>query len=478
MLDSLQFWGLLVVGVELLGIAAAAHAVMHVRSDQGTIAWCLGLIAMPLIALPLYVVFGRAKFARYRETISKAFDQNRLNDHALADAIRPFVFQSDEAPNRIESVLSRLSPFSFTQDNEMILLIDGEITFEAIFEAIRKAESYIFIEFYIIRSDALGNQLRDLLVERAADGVKVYLLYDEIGSKDLSKDYLRILETANVETASFGPPLRRCDFFHLNFRNHRKIVVIDGHTAFVGGHNVGEEYLGKSRRFGHWRDTHVRLRGPAALDCQRVFLESWYWATRRRPNIPLIKPLPQNHTDGMTLILPTGPIRGEDVCTLAYKTLMNHAKRRCWITSPYFVPNESTLNALRYAALRGVDVRLLLPAKPDHLIVHLAGYSYLEALEEWKVQVYRYEAGFLHQKVILIDDMIAGVTTINLDQRSFHLNFEIGVFATGQAFVSQVAEMLELDFEKSRLITAADFRHRNLPFRVGVNVARLFSPVL
>jgi cardiolipin synthase len=473
---SIQFWGFIVIGVELLGIAAAAHAVMNVRSDQGTIAWCLGLIAMPFIALPLYAVFGRAKFARYRETISEAFDQNRENDQVLVDAVSPF--EVDLEPHRVESVLSKLSRFSFTRDNRLELLINGEATFEAIFNAIRGAESYIFIEFYTIRSDKLGNQLRDLLVKRSAEGIKVCLLYDEIGSKDLPENYLRSLRVAGVEAGSFGPPLRRCDLFHLNFRNHRKIVVVDGHTAFVGGHNVGDDYLGKSRRFGAWRDTHVVMQGPAALDCQRIFLESWYWATRKCPDITIICPVPQSQPNGLTLVLPTGPIRGEEVCTLAYNAMINQAKVRCWITSPYFAPAESTLDALRYAALSGVDVRIMLPEKPDHWLVHLASYSYLEALEEWKIQVYRYEAGFLHQKVILIDETIAGVTTINLDQRSFHLNFEIGLFATSDAFVQSVAAMLATDFENSRLVSAMEYHHRGLLFRVGVNVARLFSPVL
>ncbi len=202
------------------------------------------------------------------------------------------------------------------------------------------------------------------------------------------------------------------------------------------------------------------------------------WATRELPTLEHLDAPPEYRSDCKALVLATGPIRGADVCSLAYKALINSAKRRCWIASPYFVPTASIMDVLRYAALRGVDVRILLPAKPDHMTVYLAGHTYLESLEAWDIKVYRYEAGFLHQKVILVDDALAGVTTINLDPRSFHLNFEVGLFSPAREFVDGVAAMLESDFASSRQISAGAYRSRPLHFRVAANVARLFSPVL
>lgn len=474
----IPYWSFFVIGIEVVGIATAMHAIMHVRSDRGTIAWCVALVAMPLIALPLYAVFGRAKFARYRETISEAFDDVRNSAKPLAASVKPFEVKVEEPIAGGASVLAKLSPFCFTFGNEMRLLINGKATFDAIFQSIREARDYILIEFYIIRDDQLGLKLRDELVACAKRGIRVYVLYDEIGSKNLSAEYLDSLREVGVATASFGPPLRRCDFFHINFRNHRKIVVVDGERAFVGGHNVGDEYLGNDPKVGAWRDTHVSLRGPAVLDCQRIFLESWYWATRESLALQEICRLPDTAIPCEALVLPTGPIRGADVCTLAYAAIINAAHKRCWIASPYFVPSDSILDMLRSAALRGVDVRILLPERPDHWLVHLASIAYLETLEEWNIRVYRYGMGFLHQKVILVDDSLAGITTINLDQRSFHLNFEIGVFTRGQAFIREVSEMLELDFANSRLTTASFYRNRRLPFRLAVQIARLFSPVL
>ncbi len=472
-------WSYLVIGVELMGIAVALHALMYVRSDRGTIAWCVGLVAMPFVTLPLYALFGRAKFARYGETIAAAASDYRHQVQPLADIVSPFEEPYDQTPGRLEAVLSKLSPFTFTRGNGLTLLINGEATFASICEAISQARHHVFLEFYIIRDDVLGNRLKELLVSRSREGIHICLLYDEIGSKDLSGDYLTALREAGVKTASFGPPLRHCDFFHINFRNHRKLVIVDGETAFVGGHNVGDEYLGRSKKFGDWRDTHVKVQGPAALDCQRIFLEDWYWATRTIPPLPHSYPPPPTVPQASeVLVLPTGPLKGADVCTLAYKCLINESTKRCWIASPYFVPSTSMLDALRGAALRGVDVRIMLPARPDHWIVHLASHSYLDALEEWQVSVYRYRAGFLHQKVILIDDRIAGVTSINLDQRSFHLNFEVGLFTTGSALVADVSSMLERDFADCQLVTAAEFRDRPLPFRLSVKLARLFSPVL
>ena len=467
-------WSTLIIGVELLGIATAVHALMTVRSERGTIAWCISLVAMPFVALPLYVIFGRAKFDRYRQAIAEAFEDHLTKSEELAASVKPHEIEGSP----LQSVLAKLSPFSFTSDNQLKLLIDGEATFGAIFEEIRKAKDYVFIEFYIIKDDELGTALKELLIERAQEGIRIYLLYDEIGSKDLSDDFLDALRQVGVETASFGPPLRRCDFFHLNFRNHRKIVVVDGEVAFLGGHNVGDEYLGKDASIGDWRDTHVQVTGPAAFDCQRVFLESWYWASKRLPPVNTDCTFPSQACQSEALVLPTGPVRKEEVCTLAYKALINEAQERCWIASPYFAPNETIIDSLRYAALRGVDVRILLPARPDHFVVHLASYSYIDSLSNTPIKFYRYLDGFLHQKVILIDEVLAGVTTMNMDQRSFHLNFEVALFANEQRFVEGVARMLERDFSRSRLASADDYRSQTLPFRVAVNVARLFGPVL
>src|SRR3546814_47357 len=263
-------------------------------------------------------------------------------------------------------------------------------------------------------------------MRRARGGRRIYMLYDEIGSYGLPNAFIAELRAAGAVVRPFGTTQGPVNRFQLNFRNHRKILVADGSLAFVGGLNFGDEYLGRSAAMGPWRDTHLRIAGPVVQAIHLGFTEDWFWAARE---VPELNWNPQAvEEDGLrVLALPTGPADVQDSCELFFLEALRSARRRIWIASPYFVPDEQIVSALELARLRGVEVRILLPEKPDQLLVYLASYGYYAMAERAGIEIYRYQPGFLHQKVLLVDDDIVSIGTANLDNRSFRLNFELSI---------------------------------------------------
>ncbi len=471
----LELVGLVLPFLHLVGALHAVHAIMCVRNSQSAIAWAISLITFPYLAIPLYWFFGRSKFAGYVESRRKGnLEINHIADKAIS---RIYDYRSADAAGIADlKTLEALARMPFTRANRVDLLVDGPATFDAIFEGIDRAQIYLLVQFFIIHDDELGRALKARLIQKARAGVRVLLLYDEVGSHDLPESYLQELRDEKIEVHGFGTPEKRKNRFQINFRNHRKIVVVDGRLAFVGGLNVGDEYMGRSARFGPWRDTHVRIEGPAVMGVQLAFLEDWYWASDQTPDLAWV-PQPAADSNQHVLILPTGPADDRETCDLFFVHAINSARQRVWITSPYFVPDPPVIRALQLAALRGVDVRIMLPQKPDHLLVYLSAFSYLGEMERSNVRIFRYQPGFLHQKVMLVDDDGAVVGTANLDNRSFHLNFEIMVLVSDLAFAGAVARMLERDFQQCRQVTADEYKRRGFGFRLAVRIARLLSPV-
>jgi len=351
-------------------------------------------------------------------------------------------------------------------------------TFSAIFAAIDSATSYLLIQFFIIRDDALGQDLHARLCRKAQAGVRVCLLYDEIGCIGLPKKYSASLRLAGVQIHPFNTRRGWRNRFQINFRNHRKIVIADGLVAFIGGHNVGTEYLGQNPRFGRWRDTHVQLTGSTVAAVQWSFIEDWHWATGDILELPCVPTaLPGEGATATAIAIPSGPADDVSTCLLLFLAAITAAQHRLWIASPYFVPDEALYDALQLAALRGVDVRIMLPSKPDHLLVYLSSFSFLESAERVGVKFYRYQAGFLHQKVMVIDDDLAAVGTANLDNRSLRLNFELTVLFAGKPFAQEVAAMLQEDFAHCEPISTGDLQRRSFFFQIAVRIARLLSPI-
>ncbi|ACC70535.1 cardiolipin synthase [Paraburkholderia phymatum] len=470
--------GTLVFIAHALGVIAACHAILHTRTSQGAIAWAVSLVAMPYLTLVPYLFLGRSKFAGYA-------DARRLENETLRARAHPPEWDTEASSqgrptqalgHHFVRSLTRLSGMPFLPGNSVRTLVNGETTFAAILDAIEHAQRYIVVQFFIMRADALGEMLKDALLAKAAQGVRVYVLYDSIGSFDLPHRYVASLLAGGVLMHPFATNRRFVNRFQLNFRNHRKIVVVDGQRAFVGGHNVGVEYLGGKPPLSPWRDTHIEVRGPAVASIQFVFTEDWYWATQ---DLPQLDPPPVDSRDDMhCLVVPTGPADKQETCSLFFVEAINAARERIWITTPYLVPDEAVFAALRLAALRGVDVRILIPSRRDHRVVFEASKLYAYDSIRAGVRIFRYRPGFLHQKVVLIDDVAAAVGSANLDNRSFRLNFEIMVLTVDHAFAAEVEDMLLHDFDESYEIDRSEYRNAPALRRVLMHVARLFAPIL
>jgi cardiolipin synthase len=457
-----------------VGVMHMVHALMHVRTSQGAIAWVLSLLMVPFVAIPLYWLLGRRRF-------SSEVGGRRIKDSRLATLAADMIgrlrryevdIPDDDAFERAARILGGLP---FTRGNRLKLLIDGEETFESIFEKIRSAKNYLCVNFFIVKSDTLGIRFQRALIERARAGVRVFFLFDEFGSYKLPNRYLRELKAAGVECRSFGVNRFWWSRLQLNFRNHRKIVVADGEVALIGGLNVGDEYLGRDARFGGWRDTHLEMRGPVVQAVQLVFLEDWFWAANTVPELRWETWFEE--ADQVAAVIPTGPADPADSWQLVVAEAANTSRQRLWIASPYFVPDEGVLTALQAAAIRGVDVRILIPERADHLLVWLSAFSYFDQSIPYGIRIFRYGRGFLHQKVILVDHRLAAVGSANLDNRSFRLNFEISGFSPDPAFVNEVARMLEADFQTSTEARVEDFSAKPFLFRAACRVARLMAPI-
>ncbi|HKS15086.1 MAG TPA: cardiolipin synthase [Pseudomonas sp.] len=475
---SPYFFGYLVGLVHLLGGIAALHAVFTVRTAQGAIAWALSLLFIPYLTLVPYLVFGARSFNAY----IKARRQANQEMHVAMASLnwRPWVEEA-LAARQSDSyaalrALPKLGRMPCLANNQVQLLIDGDATFNAIFEAIAGARQIVLVQFFIIHDDAIGRELQRLLLRKAAEGVRVYVLYDSIGSHALPGRYVQALRDGGVEARAFSTRRGWFNRFQVNFRNHRKIVVTDGLVGFLGGLNVGDEYLGGNPRLSPWRDTHLQVSGPVLACLQESFAEDWYWATRQLPPLILQDTYPD---DGVLCqVLASGPADPQETCALFFLEAIHSATTRIWITSPYFIPDEAVFAALRLAVLRGVDVRVLIPSRPDHRIVYAASSLFAFEAVRAGVRLFRYGPGFLHQKVVLIDDEVSAIGSANLDNRSFRLNFEIMLLTVDRAFADQVEAMLLHDFDQSREITHEDSRDTHRLQQLGMRIARLISPIL
>ena len=467
-------FSILLTILAILGVAAVAvcvwFAISSARTPQGAAAWAVFLVSAPWFAVPAFLVFGRRKLRDYRAAWRKARAKVREVPHGDVTEATP------EPRRGTLSALEAIGGLPFVGGNAARLLIDGEATFDAICAAIDAARHTVCLQFYIIRDDGLGRRVEGALVRAAERGVRVFVMYDGVGSQKLSARWPASLRSVGVKVlnpeTTRGPTSR----LDINFRNHRKTVVVDGEIAFTGGHNIGDEYLGLDPTYGPWRDTHLELRGPVARQLQTVFAEDWHWASGETLDLSSAPPS-QPAGDLPIAYVPTGPGDTLDGGSLMFVAAITAATDRVWIASPYFVPDTEVLSALSVAALAGRDVRLLLPEVIDHYLPWLAAHAYFDEVRAAGVKIYRYQPGFMHQKVILVDEDLAAVGTTNLDNRSFRLNFEAMAFVHDRSFAAEVEQMLLADFDRSEVLVAtlADQRAR---IRYGAPLARLLAPIL
>ncbi|WP_223700676.1 cardiolipin synthase [Sutcliffiella deserti] len=451
------------------------------RHPTRTLTWLVVLGSFPVLGFFFYLLFGRnirkrrlfQRKALLDKEAVKEIEGERIylpEDMALLGDNKQGIFRLSQNIGK--------SPISFQTETEV--LTNGDSTFTKILQEINKAEHHIHLEYYIVRDDEIGNQIKDLLIEKAKSGVTVRFLFDAVGSLNLKRAYLKDLRVAGVEIESFSPVTFPVFNNKVNFRNHRKIIVIDGTVGFVGGLNIGDEYLGRDEYFGFWRDTHLLVRGEAVRTLQLIFLQDWYYATDQS----LLKKeyfsprLTEQKKHGGVQMIAGGPDQEWEVIKSLYFKMITSARKSIWIASPYFVPDDDIFTALKVAALSGIDVRIIVPHRPDKRIVYYASRSYFPEMMDAGVQIYEYEKGFLHSKVVIVDDEIASIGTANMDMRSFHLNFEVNAFLYNTESVLSLVEDFEKDLLDSKPIVKGIFAKRPLFQKVVESISRLASPLL
>ena len=361
-----------------------------------------------------------------------------------------------------------------TEDNHVEVLITGEEKFQAVFADIRKAKKEILIQYYIFKEDFLFQKLRELLCKKSLEGVTVKVLYDGLGSRKVPAKKWNELRNAGIEVKCF-----KHGFFSnllsmisgFNYRNHRKILVVDGYIGYLGGYNIGKEYLGLDSRFGGWRDTHFRIVGSAVSTLRNVFYSDWGMENKEG--------IMEGGIGGCGVqLITSGPASKSPHIRNVYLRCIGNAKKEIRIQTPYFVPDSAVLNALKLALLSGKDVYLMLPKKPDHMFVYWASLYYAAQLLEMGAKVYIYQKGFLHTKGIIMDETIYCYGTANMDIRSFHLNYEINAVVYGEAEVKKMCEIYHGDVQNCKQLTKQEYASRSLEIRIKEHISRLLSPLL
>ena len=462
----------------LVVVTVIPWVLMTKRNSTAAVAWCLVVLLMPLLGALLFWVFGYNHVSRPLRRVQRQRSAFRArHPPRQQEAARG---QEEAVPTWCDlgEVGCKVHAFPVSAGNSVALYHDTTAAFDAILAAVARARHHVHLEFYIVRNDATAARLLGLLAEQARAGVEVRLLYDAMGSVNLKDRTLRPLLEAGGRATAFLPlnPLR--SRIQVNLRNHRKIAVIDGGTAFIGGMNVGDEYLGLSDRFGYWRDSFLKLEGPAVAGLQRVFCEDWDFACGEALNGDDFFPELADAGGAVVQVVESGPDQEVKTIRELYFAAILSARERLWIATPYFVPDPGLLDALRLARYRGVDVRLLTVLRSDHWLTGHASRYYFPGLLEAGVEIYRYKRGMMHAKVMIADGRWAMIGSANLDNRSLHLSFEAGCALHTPALVAELEEQFRQDVLDCVRLDADTFAARGFTVRLTENACRLLSPLL
>lgn len=453
------------------------------KTPEIALAWLTLLVFLPVLGFLLYLAFGQ-NFYRARLFRLKEEDDRRGQERVTTQLVKVAELekvQGVERENRFLRVIRMLLVANnalVTTNNTIAIYTNGHDKFRALFAAIEGAKDYVHVQYYYISPDGLGTEMAALLTKKAKEGVEVRVLVDGLPFSVVPPSFWKPFLAAGGKKAVFFPGMLRYINFRFNNRNHRKIVVIDGKTAFCGGFNVGDEYVGK-RELGFWRDTHVRIDGDAAHLLELRFFLDWNFAAEDHYELsPRYLPATRGTGSAVVQIVSSGPDHRHNQIKLAYLHLINTATESVYIQTPYFVPDASLIDALRLAAQSGIDVKIMIPCKPDHLFVYTVNHAFVRDLLDAGVKAYTYNEGFIHAKTLVIDGLVASVGSANWDIRSFKLNFETNALIYNPVYARKLKEIFEEDLTHSTEITLASYDKRPLLEKVWGPIARLFSPVL
>ena len=471
--------------ITVLNIGLAGFVIfLERRNVAATWAWLMVLLFLPVVGFAAYFFFGqnlskRKMYKLERETEARLAGVIEAQRAEFKQRALPF---RDPVMNRYRDMMYMnlmSSSAVYTQNNDVRIFTDGNEKFDSLLASIKEAKHSIHLLYYIVKDDALGNRLLDALIEKAAEGVEVRFLYDQIGSYRLSSKFFARLTKAGGLVAAFFPSKIPYLNVRVNYRNHRKLVVVDGKYGYIGGFNVGDEYLGLDPRLGYWRDTHLRIEGSAVLQMQVQFMLDWNLASPAKIH-PDERYFPASGWQGEVgvQIVSSGPNFSIEHTRNVYLKMIHAAKECIYIQTPYFIPDESVLNALKMAVLSGVDVRIMIPGKPDKRMVYWASYSYLGDLLQLGMRCFLYDKGFLHAKTIVVDGEVASVGTANFDIRSFRLNFEANAVLYDTGTATRLRDIFEEDMKDCRELTYEAYQDRSRGERFRESFIRLLSPIL
>ncbi len=468
------FWILYIYAVAVV----ISIVLLDNRNPTKQIAWILCLILLPAVGLFLYLFFGKS-YRGHKIVGEKEFIESPLNTNPdfhneiakLSNTSLPSYFH--QSPRIL--VKSGNSPIY--SNSKFDIFTSGRESFRRIFEDIEKAKEHIHIEFYIIEDDAIGNAFRRLLIRKAQERVKVRVIYDYLGAFRLTDAYKQSLQNEGIEIYPFLPVGLKIGFSKINYRNHRKIVIVDGKVGYTGGVNIADRYV-IGNRLGNWRDTVVRIEGEAVEGVQNIFLADWYFVHKKLLTAPKYYPKPIAFASNTSQIVHSGPDTDWESILQGLLSVINNAKRNIYIHTPYFLPPDSLLIAIEMASLSGVDVRLMLPKKSDTKLASLASGSYFTKLLKAGVNIHLYENNFLHSKAITIDDEVGIVGTANIDIRSFEQNYEINAFIYDSQVAIKLRQAFEIDMQSCALLELKEWLQRGRVRRLKESLARLFTPIL
>ena len=475
----------LTVLIHIINLLTIAYMIFKERrSPNNIIAWTLILYIAPFIGFIVFLLVGRKMnksnmFGIKNAEIKVLEKYNRQVKERAQIQIENNNFKSIDMIMALETM--DYSPYR--DDNEVCMYSDGKEFFNALIKSLSKAKKSINIEFYIFKNDDIGTKILDILEEKAKNGVEVRLLYDSVGSRLLNRDVLKKLRAVGGKTGEFFPSWLKFINLNMNFRNHRKIVVIDNKVGFVGGFNVGDEYLGKDKKFGYWRDTHIKFKGSAVKDLNLRFLADWRYATKEEVDLSHVLEISDENigepNTGMQIVSSGPNLSDRYEIKLAYLKMIQRAKKYLYIQSPYLIIDNSIADSLKLASASGVDVRIMIPGKGDHPFVYWANLVYAGELLEYGVKIYHYDKNaFLHAKTIVIDDEICSIGTANMDTRSFELNFEVNAFIYSETISKQQKAEFEKDIFKCEELTLEKYKNRSRGVKIKESLSRLFSDVL
>ncbi|SNZ00731.1 cardiolipin synthase [Flagellimonas pacifica] len=464
----------LVILYVVLAIAMIIGILVNGARPSKTLAWLLAIFTIPVGGIILYLLLGRNR--RKNKILRK-------KQAVFSREIKPIpdgVLKIGNRYSRVIRLINKNCRFQPTLHNSTTLLKDGKTTFESIFEALEGATDYIHLQYYIFEEGELADRLLNLFRAKVNEGVKVRMIYDSIGSYTLSRKYVNDLKSVGVEVYPFLP--FRFDHFlsSLNYRNHRKIIVVDGIHGFTGGINISDKYLKGDPNLGTWHDMHIRLTGPAAKQLEEVFIADWYLVAEEQLQLGncIEKEEPINIEEKIVQIVSSGPEDDFPNIQQVYFEMINEAKNYVYITNPYIIPGNEILLALQTASLSGVDVRILVSEHADSNLVGWTVRSYFEPLLKAGVQLFLFPDGFLHSKVIVSDDAIVSIGTANIDIRSFEHNFEVNALIYDKSFSLQLKADFLNDCAKSRELTFYEHKQRSWITKLKEGAAKIFSPIL